>query len=245
MATRGLPDERLRSSRVLIVGVGGLGAPAALHLAAAGVGTLGLIDGDMVELSNLPRQILYRTADVGRPKIAVAAERLAGLYPHLRVQPFDGRLTCENVNQVFTGFDFVIDGTDDIRSKYLVNDGAVRLGIPYSHAGVVGLQGQTLTVRPKRSACLRCLFPVPPSDELPTCQTAGVLAPVAGTIAALQAMEAQKLLLGSGDLLTDRLLTYDAARIRWRSIRISRNPGCAACGAEGRTPARPAPADRG
>jgi adenylyltransferase/sulfurtransferase len=242
MTSPHLPQERLRRARVLIVGVGGLGAPAAMQLAGAGIGELGVIDGDRVELSNLPRQILYRTSDVGSLKVAIAAERLPRLYPHLRLRFFAGRLTADNVDHVFQGFDFILDGTDDPPTKYLINDRAVSMGIPFSHAGVIGLRGQTFTVKPRRSACLRCLFPAPPGDELPTCQTAGILAPVAGTIATLQAMEAVKLILGSGDLLTDRLLTYDGARLRWRSVRISRNPACAACG-EGNARV-PAPSSR-
>ena len=180
--------ECLASSRVLIVGVGGLGAPAALRLAAAGVGTLGLIDGDTVDLSNLHRQIIYRTADVGRPKVVAAAERLAARYPKVAVRGFAERLTAHNFAHIFGDFDFVIDATDGVASKYLVNDAAVLCRVPFSHAGVLALHGQTMTVIPGRSACLRCLFPTPPSpDELPTCQEAGVIGPVVGSIGILQA----------------------------------------------------------
>jgi molybdopterin/thiamine biosynthesis adenylyltransferase len=223
--------DRLLDGRVLIVGAGGLGVPAALHLATAGVGTVGLIDGDAVELSNLHRQILYRAEDVGRPKVGVAAKRVAAVAPRCRVRRLDGRLTGENVREVFVQFDFVIDATDGIASKYLVNDGAVLCGIAYAHAGVVGLQGQLMTVVPRRSACLRCLFPTPPADgDLPTCQEAGILGPLAGSIGLLQAGEALKYLLGTGTLLTDRLLICEARSGRWRSVALSRNRRCPLCG---------------
>ena len=223
--------ERLARGRVLVVGVGGLGAPAALQLAAAGIGTLGLIDSDTVDLSNLHRQIIYRTADLGRPKVAAAAERLAASYPTVTVRRFAQRLTADNAANLFGDFDFVIDATDGIASKYLANDTAVLSHVPFSHAGVLGFQGQTLTVLPGRSACLRCLFPVPPTpDELPTCQEAGVIGSVAGTIGLLQATDALKYLLGVGELLTDRLLTYDAAAARWRTVVVRRRRDCPLCG---------------
>jgi molybdopterin/thiamine biosynthesis adenylyltransferase len=215
---------------VLIVGVGGLGAPAALHLAACGVGTIGLVDCDTVEESNLQRQIVYRTADLGRRKVEAAAQRLGLRYPNTALRTFDVRLTTENLPSIFRDFDFIIDGTDGVESKFLVNDGAVSLGIAFSHAGILGFQGQTFTVVPRRSACLRCLFPTPPSeDEIPSCQSAGVIGALAGTIGLIQAGEALKLLLEEGDLLTNRLLTYDAARQRWRIVRLSADPQCRAC----------------
>jgi molybdopterin-synthase adenylyltransferase len=221
----------LQHGRVLVVGVGGLGSPAALHLAAVGVGTLGLLDGDAVELSNLHRQILYRTPDIGRRKVAAAAQRIAALSSAVTVRCFDTQLAEHNLRDIFHDFDFVIDGTDRIETKYLVNDGAIRCGIPFSHAGVVGFQGQTLTVLPGRSACLRCLFPSPPPEgEIATCQEVGVIGALAGTIGLVQAMEAVKYLLGDGTLLTDRLLTCDALTMRWRSVQLARNPGCPLCG---------------
>jgi len=236
-ATSERPDgarERLAHARVLLVGVGGLGTPAALELAAAGVGTLGLMDGDAVELSNLQRQILYRTADVGRRKVVAAAERLIARYPAVHVETFDERLRPGNLAALFRRFDFVIDATDGIGSKYLVNDGAVIVGVPYSHAGVVAFQGQTMTVIPRRSACLRCLFPLPPvAGEVPTCQEAGIAAPLPGSLGALQAAEAIKCLLGVGALLTNRLVTYDALQGRWRTVTVRHSPDCPVCG---RTP---------
>lgn len=222
---------RLRCGRILIVGAGGLGAPAALQLAAAGVGTVGLVDGDAVELSNLHRQVIYRTADLGRRKVAAAAQRLATLYPGIAIELHDECLTADNLAGLFARFDFVIDGTDHIASKYLVNDGAVLCGVPFSHAGVVGFQGQTMTVLPGRSACLRCLFPTPPPQgEIPTCQETGVIGALAGTMGVLQATEALKFLLGIGVLLTDRVLTHDALTGRWRTITLARAHHCPLCG---------------
>ena len=229
----GAPErERLRRGRVLIVGVGGLGAPAAMQLAAAGVGTLGLVDFDTVESSNLPRQLLYRTADVGLPKATVAAERLRS-FPGLSVRCFSRRLVAADAAEIFSQFDFVIDGTDRVATKYLVNDAAVLCGVPFSHAGIVGFHGQTMTVMPRQSACFRCLFPTPPpEDEVPTCQEAGVIGPLAGTIGVVQAIEALKYLSAVGRLLTDRLLIYDALGAEWRSVRLSPNRKCPLCGAQ-------------
>ncbi len=221
----------LQRGRVLIVGAGGLGAPAALHLAAAGVGTLGLIDADVVELSNLHRQIIYRASDLGQPKVVAAANRISAQYPATVLRCFPLRLSTANASAILGDFDFVIDATDGVDSKYVVNDGAVSSRVPFSHAGVVGLQGQTMTVIPGESACLRCLFPSPPPlDDMPTCQEAGVIGSLTGSIGLLQATEALKCLLGVGTLLTDRLLTHDAATGRWRAIPLSRRRDCALCG---------------
>jgi molybdopterin-synthase adenylyltransferase len=224
-------QERLRQRRVLVVGLGGLGSPAALALAAAGLGTLGLIDGDTVDRSNLHRQILYRDADLGRSKVRITAERIGALNPDVRVRAFETRLSAHNLAELFAEFDFVIDATDDIATKYLVNDGAVLQPVPFSHAGVVGFQGQTMTVIPKRSACVRCVFPLPPVDgDIPTCQETGIIGALAGSIGLVQAAEALKSVLGIGGLLTDRFLTYDALAARWRTIALARNPQCPVCG---------------
>jgi molybdopterin/thiamine biosynthesis adenylyltransferase len=227
------PDERerLRRARILIVGVGGLGSPAALQLASAGVGTLGLIDFDAVEISNLHRQIIYRTPDLGRPKAAVEAERLTTTYPHVSVESFQDRLSPANLSQIFSRFDFIIDGTDRIAAKYLVNDGAVLCGVPYSHAGVSGFYGQTMTVMPRRSACFRCLFPVPPREgEVPSCQDAGIIGALAGSIGLLQALEALKYILRIGTLLTNRLIIFDARVWQWRTVQLSPDRQCPLCG---------------
>lgn len=226
-------QDRLQQARVLIVGLGGLGAPAALHLAAAGVGSLGLVEFDDVEISNLHRQILYRTPDLGRPKVLVAAERIAAMSPGVSLRCFPERLSTRNLHQIFPQFDFIIDGTDRVASKYLVNDGAVLCGVPFSHAGIMGFQGQTMTVLPRQSACIRCLFPTPPPEgEVPTCQEAGIIGALAGSIGILQAVEALKYVLGAGELLTDRLLMYDALGTGWRTVLLSRNRSCPLCGDE-------------
>lgn len=230
MDDAGAIERQLERARVLIVGVGGLGTPAAMQLAAAGIGRLGLMDADLVEISNLQRQILYRVADLARPKVVVAAERVAACHPRTRVHALPERLTVANLPQLFPQFDFIIDGTDHVETKFLINDGAIAYGVPYSHAGVVGFHGQTFTVLPQRSACLRCVFPTPPQqDDLPTCQTAGVLGALVGVIGLIQAAEAVKYLLGVGDLLSNRMLTGDAWRQRWRHVPIAPNRRCPVC----------------
>jgi molybdopterin/thiamine biosynthesis adenylyltransferase len=227
--------ERLRRGRVLVVGVGGLGSPVALHLASAGIGTLGLIDCDAVDLSNLHRQVIYRTPDIGRPKAAVAAKRLRAAHPDVSVECFQERLSPANLPEIFSHYDFIIDGTDRIASKYLVNDGAVLCGVPFSHAGVSGFHGQTMTVVPHRSACFRCLFPVPPPEgDIPSCQDAGIIGALAGSIGLLQAVEALKYLLRIGTLLTDRMLIYDALQERWRTVQLSPDRQCPLCGEQPR-----------
>ena len=224
-------EERLHASRILIVGVGGLGAPAALYLAAAGVGTLGLMDFDAVELSNLHRQIIYRRADLGQPKAVVAAHRLRTAHPQVTVECFQERLSPTTLPAIFPRYDFIIDGTDRIASKYLVNDGAVLCGVPFSHAGIMAFQGQTMTVLPRRSACFRCIFPAPPPEgDIPACQEAGVIGALAGTFGVLQALEALKYVLGIGTLLANAMLTYDALQWRWRNVVLTRNRECPLCG---------------
>jgi molybdopterin-synthase adenylyltransferase len=223
---------RLRQRRVLVIGAGGLGSPAAFYLAAAGVGTLGLVDSDRVELSNLQRQILHRTADVGRKKVESAQIRLTELNPDVAVITQPVRLEDANAKALFADYDFIIDGSDNFATKFLVNDTAVGLGIPFSHAGIIRLQGQTMTVIPRQSACYRCVFKQPPPpEELLSCQQAGILGAVAGTIGSIQATEAIKFLAGFEDgLLTDRLLTYDARTMNFHSVALKRDPQCAVCG---------------
>jgi molybdopterin/thiamine biosynthesis adenylyltransferase len=227
--------ERLRRGRVLIVGIGGLGSPVALHLASAGIGTLGLADFDTVDLSNLHRQIIYRTPDIGRLKAVVAAERLRVAHPEVSVECFQERLSPANLADIFPQYDFIIDGTDRMASKYLINDGAVLCGVPFSHAGVSEFHGQTMTVVPHRSACFRCLFPTPPPEgEIPTCQEAGIIGALAGSIGLLQALEALKHILQIGALLTNRMLIYDALQGHWRAVQLSRNRNCPLCGEQPR-----------
>lgn len=221
----------LARSRVLIVGMGALGNPVALQLAASGVGTLILVDPDFVELSNLHRQILYDMEDLGSTKVGAAQRRLAASYPNLKVEPRHERLDRHNLPSLFEDIDFVVDATDGVDAKFLVNDGAVSTGRPFSHAGVIGFQGQTMTVVPGQSACFRCLFPEPPpAGSVASCQEAGIVGPTAGFIAAVQASEAIRALLGERPLLADRLLTYDASAGRCRKVELARNPRCPLCG---------------
>jgi molybdopterin/thiamine biosynthesis adenylyltransferase len=224
-------QRRLERGRVLVVGVGGLGCPAAAALAAAGVGTIGLVDPDVVELSNLPRQPLYRTADVGRPKVAVAAERLAALAPGARVRTWRRRLGADD-GVLVRDFDVVIDGTDSIAAKFAVNDAAVGAGVPLVHAGALGLRAQVLTVVPGVTACYRCVFEeAPPPGDVPSCAEAGVLGPVVALAGGLQAAEAIRLLAGEPPHLADRLLVIDLDG-GYRAVPLARRPGCLACGSD-------------
>ena len=226
-----ISDSHVRDGKVLVVGVGGLGCPAALVLAHAGVGTIGLVDPDVVELSNLQRQILYATPDIGRPKVDSAREKLQRINSDVAIVTYYQRLSAENLPTLFRQYDFIIDGTDGVATKFLINDGAVLLRKPFSYAGIVQFQGQTLTVLPGRSTCLRCLFPVIPSaDDIPTCQESGIIGSLAGGIGILQATAAVQYLRGQRELLADRLLTYDALALRWREVRVRRSRHCPLCG---------------
>lgn len=227
----GRAQVRLCESRVLVIGAGGLGSPAALYLAAAGIGILGLVDSDRVELSNLQRQILHATSDIGRQKVESARDKLMQLNPEVGVTVYPVRIEESNAAEIFSAFHFIIDGSDNFSTKFLVNDVAVSLGIPFSHAGIVRLQGQTMTVIPGKSACYRCLFrEPPPPGEILNCQQAGILGAVAGTIGSIQATEAIKYLTGFEEgLLTNRLLTYDASAMRFHTVEVSKDGRCPAC----------------
>ena len=222
----------LRRARVLVIGAGGLGSPAAFYLAAAGVGTLGIVDPDKVELSNLQRQILHATADIGRQKVESAKTKLNDLNPDVEIDIFAVRFEEDNAAEIAAGFDFIVDGSDNFETKFLVNDVAIRLDIAFSHAGIVRLQGQTMTVLPRKTACYRCLFQAPPPpEEMLNCQQSGILGAVAGTLGTIQATEAVKYLAGFAEgLLTDRLLTYDAKAMKFHCVEVTRDPQCAACG---------------
>ncbi len=235
----GAGQIRLRQASVLVVGAGGLGSPAAFYLAAAGVGRLGIVDGDTVDLSNLQRQILHTTADRGHRKVESARSRLLELNAEVDVEVHDVRLTEENAAELMEPYDFVIDGSDNFDTKFLVNDVAVSLGKPFSHAGIVRLQGQTMTVVPPDSACYRCLFEEPPAPgEVLGCQQAGILGAVAGTIGSIQATEAIKYIVGlEEDLLVNHLLTYDAKTMEIRKVPVPPNPRCKACSPSAGVPA--------
>lgn len=224
-------QELLLRKSVLIIGAGGLGSPAALYLAAAGVGTVGIADYDEVELSNLQRQVLHHTADVGKPKVESAREKLTALNPDVQVVPYPDRITPENILEISARYDFVIDATDNFDAKFLINDACVLTGKAFSHGGILRFDGQTMTVMPGVSACYRCIFPEPPEGDLAiACARAGVLGVLPGVIGAVQATEALKFLAGIGDLLTNRLLTYNALSLKFREIPVKRNASCPVCG---------------
>jgi molybdopterin/thiamine biosynthesis adenylyltransferase len=227
----GKGQQKLLEGRVLIIGAGGLGSPVALYLAAAGVGTIGIVDPDTVELSNLQRQVVHFTPDIGKPKVESAAEKIRAVNPDVRVTTHREAVNAANIRELFSDYDFVIDGTDNFAAKFLINDASILTGIPYSHGGIIHFVGQTLTVLPGRSTCYRCIFPEPPPPgAIPTCAEAGVLGVLPAVIGSLQATEALKFLLGIGDLLTGRILTYDALEMNFRDVAIYRNRECPICG---------------
>jgi len=226
----GVGQEKLLSSKVLIIGAGGLGAPAGLYLAAAGVGTIGIIDGDKVDLTNLQRQVIHHTADVGVEKVKSAENKIRAINPDVAVKTYQKLAMADNIREIIRDYDFVIDGTDNFGAKFLINDACYFEKIPFSHAGIIKFQGQLITVLPSET-CYRCIFGSPPPDgAVPSCSQAGVLGVLAGVIGTLQATEAIKYLLGLGELLTGTLLTYDALEMKFRSIKLSRNPDCPLCG---------------
>ncbi|MGA9839682.1 MAG: molybdopterin-synthase adenylyltransferase MoeB [Thermoplasmata archaeon] len=223
-------QKRLRRSKVLLVGAGGLGAPTALYLAAAGVGEIGVVDFDEVDLSNLQRQVLYTTSDLGRPKLDAAKDRLEALNPEVRVVPISGRLTSENALETIRRFDVVVDGTDNFPTRYLVNDACVLLGKPNVYGSIYRFEGQASVFDARTGPCYRCLYPEPPPPDLvPSCAEAGVLGVLPGLIGIIQATETVKLLLGTGEPLVGRLLLYDALAMRFRELKLRKNPSCVIC----------------
>ena len=228
-------QARLRGGSVLLVGAGGLGAPAALYLAAAGVGRLGLADYDRVELSNLQRQVLYGTSDIGQPKLMAARRRVADLNPDVEIVAHADRLVAANVMDALAGYDVVVDGSDNFPTRYLVNDACTRLGTPLVYGSIFRMEGQASVFWAGRGPCYRCLFPEPPPAELaPNCAEAGVLGVLPGIIGAIQAAEAMKLLMGTGTTLLGRLLLFDASEMRFRELSLRRDPQCPGCSEEGR-----------
>jgi len=222
---------KLCRARVLIIGAGGLGSPAALYLAAAGVGVIGLVDHDRVDISNLQRQITHTTGDIGRPKVESAAGAMLAINPELDVRPIETMLCADNIMGIIKEYDFVLDGTDNFPAKFLINDACVMAGIPFSHGGILGFDGQTMTVIPGKSACYRCIFRKPPPPEsAPTCSESGVLGAAAGMLGTIQTAEALKYITGAGQLLTDTLLSFDARTMDFRKVHLQRQRDCPVCG---------------
>lgn len=224
-------QRKLLAARVLVVGAGGLGSPALMYLAAAGVGTLGIVDFDRVDLSNLQRQILHGTEDVGRPKVESAAATIASLNPGVRVIQHPVALTSANAFEIIEDYDLIVDGTDNFAARYLINDAAVMDGKTVVHGSIYQFDGQVSVFRPREGPCYRCLFPAPPPPgTVPSCAEAGVLGVLPGVVGSLQALEAIKLIVGIGRPLIGRLVLFDALEMEFSEVRIRRDPGCPVCG---------------
>jgi sulfur-carrier protein adenylyltransferase/sulfurtransferase len=224
-------QQKLKAARVLCVGTGGLGAPLVYYLAAAGVGTLGLVDFDVVDASNLQRQIIHSTKDVGRPKIDSAAEKLEALNPYLNIVKFNTMLTSQNALEIFADFDIIADGTDNFQTRYLVNDACVLTGKPNAYGSIFRFEGQASVFGTKEGPCYRCLYPEPPPPGLvPSCAEGGVLGILPGLVGVIQATEVIKLILGQGEPLVGRLLLVDALGMHFRELKLRKNPDCPVCG---------------
>jgi adenylyltransferase/sulfurtransferase len=224
-------QKRLKNARVLCVGAGGLGSPALLYLAAAGVGTLGVIDFDVVDESNLQRQIIHGQSDVGRPKAESARDSIAEINPYVRVIVHEEQLTVDNVMELFAGYDLIVDGTDNFATRYLVNDACVLLGKPYVWGSIFRFDGQASVFWAEYGPCYRCLYPEPPPPGMvPSCAEGGVLGVLCGSVGSIQVTEAIKLLTGVGESLAGRLMIYDALEMSYRTVRVRKDPECAVCG---------------
>ena len=227
----GKGQEQLFSARVLVVGAGGLGSPVALYLASAGVGTLGIVDSDEVELNNLQRQILHKTSTVGLPKTESAEKTLRELNPDVEVITYNFKIDSQNALDIIKDYDIVVDGSDNFSTRYLINDACVFLDKPLSHGAILRFTGQIFTIVPHQTPCYRCLFESPPPPGLvPSCQEAGILGAVAGIIGTLQANEVLKLIMEIGNPLLGRLLIFDALEAEFREVKIPKNPNCSLCG---------------
>lgn len=224
-------QKKIMNGSVLIIGAGGLGAPAAMYLAAAGVGRIGIADADVVDLSNLQRQVIHTTGDLGKPKVESAKETMLAINPEVEVETYHEFLTSKNILDIIKKYDFVLDGTDNFPAKFLINDACVMADKPFSHAGILRFKGQLMTVIPHETPCYRCVFhTMPPKDAIPSCKEAGVVGAMAGVIGSLQALEAIKFLTGAGDLLTGKLLTFDALKMKFHTITLPpRGEGCSVC----------------
>jgi adenylyltransferase/sulfurtransferase len=222
---------KLKRARVLLVGTGGLGAPLGLYLAAAGVGTLGIVDFDKVDFTNLQRQVAFGTSDVGRPKIEAAAERLGNLNPEIQIKSYETQLTSENALEIFRDYNIIVDGTDNFPTRYLVNDACVLLGKPNVYGSIFRFEGQASIFGYPDGPCYRCLYPEPPPPGLvPSCAEGGVLGVLPGIIGSIQAMETLKLILKTGEPLVGRLLLFDALGMKFRELKLRKNPDCPVCG---------------
>ena len=223
-------QQKLLDAKVLLLGAGGLGSPAGLYLAAAGVGTLGIVDNDQVDVSNLQRQVIHSSERIGVPKVDSAEQTITALNPDVRVEKYQVRLGPENIMEIIAGYDVVVDGLDNFPTRYLLNDASVRLQIPVVSAAILGFEGQLSVFKPYEGPCYRCLFPVPPPAELaPSCGANGVLGVLPGTMGLLQATEVVKLILDEGDPLIGRLLMYDALAAQFTEVKVRRDPQCPIC----------------
>ncbi len=224
-------QKKLKNARVLTIGTGGLGSPLGLYLAAAGVGTLGLVDFDVVDQSNLQRQIIHGTKDIGRPKIASATDRLLDINPNTNIEAFETRLTSENALEMFKDFDVIVDGTDNFQTRYLVNDACVLTGKPNVYGSIFRFEGQASVFWAEKGACYRCLYPEPPPPGLvPSCAEGGVLGVLPGIVGTIQANEVIKVILGAEGILLNRLLLFDAWKMAFRELKLKKDPNCALCG---------------
>lgn len=227
----GKGQSKILSGKVLCIGTGGLGSPVAFYLVAAGIGKIGLVDSDNVEISNLQRQILHFTPDIGKSKVESAKVKLEALNPDCQIVTYKQRLTSENILEIIKDYDVVIDGSDNFPTRYLVNDACVMANKPLSHAGIFRFEGQITTIIPGEGPCYRCIFPEPPPPGMvPSCQEAGILGAVAGVMGTLQATEVLKIILGTGDLLAGRLLIFNALELSFREVKVVRDKQCAVCG---------------
>lgn len=223
-------QERLKAAKVLLIGAGGLGAPVAMYLAAAGVGTLGLVDFDVVDLSNLQRQVIHKTSNIGKQKLHSAQQFIAEVNPHVQVRTYEAAFTSDNAMDIARDYDMIIDGTDNFATRYLVNDVCVLLGKPNVYGSIFRFEGQASVFDARRGPCYRCLYPAPPPPGLmPSCAEGGVLGVLPGIIGVIQATEAIKIILGTGETLTGRLLLYDALAMQFREVRLRKDPQCPIC----------------
>lgn len=227
----GRGQRKIKESSVLVVGAGGLGSPCGFYLAAAGVGKIGLVDSDEVELSNLSRQILHFTPDIGEGKVHSAKEKLSKLNPDVEIVPYRERITSQNITSIIKDYHVIVDGSDNFPTRYLINDACVMAKKPLSHAAILRFNGQVFTFMPGKGPCYRCIFPQPPPPgQVPTCQQAGVIGAVAGVVGAIQAVEVIKIILNQGKLLMGKFLIIDVLNMEFREVKISKNKDCVVCG---------------